>query len=67
MKWSEAPVPSIPVKEAQVLAYQTLPSIPLKNLIHAALSLFIGDLFHNHIIAPQFNVSMYLIRKNTYV
>jgi hypothetical protein len=43
------------------------PSIPLKSFISAALSLVISDLFHNHIIAPQFYVGMYLIRKNTYV
>jgi hypothetical protein len=43
------------------------PSIHLKNFISAARSLVIYDLFHNHIIAPQFNVGMYLIRKNTYV
>ena len=66
-EWSEAPVLSIRVKEAQVPTYQAFPSIPLKNFIYAALSLFICDLFHNHIIVPQFNVSMYLIRKNTYV
>jgi hypothetical protein len=61
-EWSETPV-----KEAHVPTYQSFPSIPLQNFIYAALSLFICDLFHNHIIAPEFNVGMYLIRKNTYV
>jgi hypothetical protein len=66
-EWSEALVPSVPVKEAQVPTYQAFPSIPLKSFIYAALSLFICDLFHNHIIALRFNVGMYLIRKNTFV